>query len=152
MTGLEHVAGKLAAHPEPAFLTFSVVVFLLFLGHHLGEDLRTWMSVRKEHPEIDKQLAAHLKRHARLVALMCVTGALMTIAVLFVMRATVEPTAQKRHVEAGQRLKEAKPEHEKARRDPDGHDLRRARQNWSMAKRIRRTERINLNTPRPFLR
>ena len=55
MTGLEHVAGKLAAHPEPAFLTFSVVVFLLFLGHHLREDLRTWMSVRKEHPEIDKQ-------------------------------------------------------------------------------------------------
>ena len=84
---------------------------------------------------------------------MCVTGALMTIAVLFVMRATVEPTAQKRYVEAGERLQKAKRELSEARRDPDDHDLRQAGQNLEQGRRgSDGTDRISWNMPRSFLR
>ena len=132
-TGLQHLAGKLAARPEPALLTVSVVVFLLFLGHHLGGELRTWMSVRRRHPAIDPALADHLRRQSRLVTLICGTGVLLAIAMLFVMRANVEPTARGRYLEAEQRLHKAEDDLEKARLDPDNRDVQQARRDWSRA-------------------
>jgi hypothetical protein len=96
-TGVTHLLARMVTYPDAALVALGVVLFLLFLGHKAGENVRTWVALSEPHPEIPGTLAARLRRQAGWVVIPSAVGIVVTLFVLWFARDMVYPIAKTRH-------------------------------------------------------
>lgn len=94
--GLQDVAIRLAASPEPAILALVIVVFFLFLGHHVGGAARSLVALREPVSDVAPELLLRAKRQASWACLASFVGVGLMVVVLFLVRAQVSPMAEER--------------------------------------------------------
>jgi hypothetical protein len=96
LIGLQDVALRLLSSPEPVFLALMVVVFFLFLGHHLGSELRVIVALRVNPSEAAAEVVLRSRRQALVACTAAGLGVVIMLAVLFLIRTQVEPMATER--------------------------------------------------------
>ena len=105
--GLKSFFGKLVIHPEATILAFTVILFLVFLGHQAGASLRTIVALHGTESKVADDLLLHHKRRPFLPAWASIIGVLAIVGVLFAARQKIEPAARARLESAQVRLDSA---------------------------------------------
>jgi hypothetical protein len=84
---------RLTMHLDASILAFSIVLFLVILGHFFGSSLRTIVALHRTESHIDDELLLRHKRQPRLVAWGSLTGIVIIVAVLFMARDRIAATS-----------------------------------------------------------
>ena len=99
---------RLTMHLDASILAFSVVLFLVVLGHFFGGALRTIVALHRARPLVDDELLHKHRHQPTVVAWLSLTGILTIVTVLFLARAGIESASSERlDTRGGRRRREA---------------------------------------------
>lgn len=87
---------KLGMHLDASILAFSVVLFLVVLGHFFGASLRTIVALHRARPVVDDELLLKHRHQPTVVAWLSFAGILTIVTVLFLARAGIESASRNR--------------------------------------------------------
>ncbi len=87
---------KLGMHLDASILAFSVVLFLVVLGHFFGASLRTIVALHRARPVVDDELLLKHRHQPTVVAWLSFAGILTIVTVLFLARAGIESASRER--------------------------------------------------------
>ncbi|MGH7677641.1 MAG: hypothetical protein ACRENU_04175 [Gemmatimonadaceae bacterium] len=87
---------RLGMHLDASILAFSVVLFLVVLGHFFGSALRTIVALHRARPIVDDELLHKHRHQPTVVAWFSLAGILTIVTVLFLARAGIEPATRAR--------------------------------------------------------
>ena len=87
---------RIVMHLDASILAFSVILFLVILGHFLGRSLRTLTALHRTEAYVDDELIVRHRHLPRLVSWISFAGIAMIVAVLFAARARIEGAARDR--------------------------------------------------------
>ena len=91
---------KLGMHLDASILAFSVVLFLVVLGHFFGGALRTIVALHRARPVVDDELLLKHRHQPTVVAWLSLAGIFTIVTVLFLARAGIESASRERLVRA----------------------------------------------------
>ena len=94
--GVRTFFGRLVLHLDATVLAFSVILFLVFLGHVLGGSLRTLVALGGSEARVDDRLLHEHRRRPVIPAWAAFVGIVATLTVLYAARAGIEPAAEAR--------------------------------------------------------
>jgi hypothetical protein len=81
---------------DASILAFSVVLFLVVLGHFFGASLRTIVALHRARPAVDDELLLKHRHQPAVVAWLSLAGILTIVTVLFLARAGIETASRER--------------------------------------------------------
>ncbi|MGH7638188.1 MAG: hypothetical protein ACREOK_11105, partial [Gemmatimonadaceae bacterium] len=87
---------RLTMHLDASILAFSVVLFLVVLGHFFGAAIRTIVALHRTRPVVDDELLVRHRYQPTVVAWLSFAGILTIVTVLFLARARIEQSSQER--------------------------------------------------------
>jgi hypothetical protein len=94
--GWKTFVAKLTMHLDASILAFSVVLFLVVLGHFFGSSLRTIVALHRARPLVDDELLHKHRHQPTVVAWLSLAGILTIVTVLFLARAGIESASNER--------------------------------------------------------
>src|SRR5262245_33416860 len=90
--GWKTFLAKLGMHLDASILAFSVILFLVILGHFFGSSIRTIIALHRAESYVHDELLLH-KRQPKFVAWSSFLGIVTIVAVLFLARGGIESAA-----------------------------------------------------------
>jgi hypothetical protein len=111
---------RLGMQLDASILAFSVVLFLVVLGHFFGAALRTIVALHRARPVVDDELLLKHRHQPAVVAWLSLAGILTIVTVLFLARAGIESASRERlaRVEASVTAKRQQLAEAQQRNDP----------------------------------
>jgi hypothetical protein len=94
--GWKTFLAKLGMHLDASILAFSVILFLVILGHFFGSSIRTIVALHRAESYVHDELLLRHRRQPKFVAWASFAGILTIVAVLFLARGGIEAAASGR--------------------------------------------------------
>jgi hypothetical protein len=87
---------RLGMHLDASILAFSVVLFLVVLGHFFGAAIRTIVALHRTRPVVDDELLLKHRYQPTVVAWLSLAGIFTIVSVLYLARDRIEQSSQER--------------------------------------------------------